>query len=158
MEALKGYCYSLIVITVCTTVVMLIAPEKSGLMKYVKWIAALSVTATLIIPLRNIGGEIKIDLDSEYATTAREQKSGRELILSALSDEIADSVENILYERFELVCKSVKVEINSDETENVSIEKITVYVPTKSRFLISDIRTYLKELYLCEIEVRSSDD
>ena len=159
MDALKAYCYSLIVITVCSAVVMLIVPEKNGIKKYVRWLTALSVTATLIIPLKDIGTDIKIDISTESFTTSDDKKSGHELIICAFNNEIKDAVINAVTDRFKLICDDVDADISYDEkTNTVSLEIITLSINNRSEFLHSDLKRYLKDLFVCDIEVKGENE
>lgn len=132
------------------TVIMLLVPENSNLIKYVKWITALCVVIVLISPILNINGKLNINDYTEEEKTIDE--STTEIIINEFKNRVEKTVSEMIAERFNIKCKNVTLDLNTNDIENIYIDKITVGLDTSSKFLKSDISGYLCEKLLCRVE------
>ena len=152
MGFIKNYCYSLTVISVTVSVIMLLAPENTRIIKYVRWITSLCVILVLTVPILKLGGEITIN-NFNNGQTKPIYESGQELIINEFKSEISDIVYELINDKFNVGSSDIKVELNTQDVENISINEISLNLNTNSRFLKADAEKFLKEKFLCEINI-----
>lgn len=152
MVFVKNYCYSLTTIALAVTVIMLMAPENTRIIKYVRWITSLCVILVLIVPILNFSGEITFN-NFKNGQTASVKENVQELIINEFKAEISDIVCELINDKFNINSSDINIDLNAEDIENISINKISLNLNTKSRFLKSDVEKYLKEKFLCEINI-----
>ena len=152
MQHLKEYCYALIIVSLISTLIILLAPTNSKLIKYLRWITALCVTAVLISPILNLSGDIEFTV-FKNGDPSFDYENANDMILKEFSNKLSKSAKELVSEKFNVNCTSVDIEIISDDIEAVVLKKIKVLIDTESSFLKADIKKYLKEKLSCEIEI-----
>ena len=152
MVFVKNYYYSLTTIALAVTVIMLMAPENTRIIKYVRWITSLCVILVLIVPILNFSGEITFN-NFKNGQTASVKENGQELIINEFKAEISDIVCELINDKFNINSSDINIDLNAEDIENISINKISLNLNVKSRFLKSDVEKYLKEKFLCEINI-----
>jgi len=150
MAGLKNYCYSLIIISVIATIIMLLAPNNGKTTKYLQWICALCITGYMIAPILKLTGKIEFNL-SNPDTESVYIENGNALILNEFESVLCDTVKDLVYDRFDVKCKNIEVHIINDDIESISLESISIDVDTESNFLKADVKRYLNEKLSCEI-------
>ena len=134
MSALKSYCYSLIIVSIIATLIILLAPTNSRVIKYLRWISALCVTTVLISPVLNLSKKTEFIL-SESEEIIYRQENPNDLILKEFKSKLSDSVKELVSDKFNVDCNSVNIEIISEDIEAISLEKIGLSINTNSVFL-----------------------
>ncbi|MBQ3100842.1 MAG: hypothetical protein IJC50_07630 [Clostridia bacterium] len=152
MGSIKNYCYSLIVISVTVTVIMLLSPENTRIIKYVRWITSLCIILILTAPISKLGADIEFN-DYTQGQVNSVKENAQELIIEEFKIKISDTVFKLINERFKIESSNIIVNLNTDDVENIYINNIGLSLNTKSKFLKSDVEGFLKEKFLCEINI-----
>jgi len=125
--------------------------------KYLRFLAALSVIAVMISPLKELSGiDLTLAWDNEtmaFLDTATEQEANSHFV-ERCCELISSDIETVLEEKFALKDCTVELEVDKNDILNVKINevKIKINVP-----LNEDEREYLakeiSEMMLCEVYV-----
>lgn len=161
MDGFRSYTFSLVLISLSSSVVIMLAPEKAGLMKYVRWITALCITAALLLPITSIGRLAGEKLNSTYENSKKPQYDLTEtnnLIISSLENKLSESISSMVANKFEVEVSECNIELDCSDIEYIKLNAISIRVGTKSQFLLSDIEKYLSRELECKVDVKREND
>ena len=160
MIGFRSYAFSLVLISVSSSVVIMLAPERSGLIKYVRWITALCITAALLFPITSAGRGIEIGLNNKYSSVTGDRydlHETNELIIDSLKDELTKKISSMVKSKFGAEVIECSVTLNCNDIENISVTNISLAISTKSSFLISDVKKYLSKTFETVVFVKGAD-
>lgn len=156
MEWFKTYCTSLIVVVVCASVIMLLAPENEKIRKYVRFVTALCITASILFPIKGIlGTEAKIDIPESIDGADVESKYN-EVLLSEIKKRISDNITELVKNKFDTETISCEICIEIDGDNVLTLKSIDVEVNTKSKFLCGDIKNEIEKIYQCDVKCETN--
>ncbi len=160
MEGIRGFVYSVLVISVSGAVITMFSPEKSGVSKYLQFLVSIVVTSALLFPLCSAVG--KLPELSAYDIEFDVEESDASIYIRTVAEQACKNVEKALsedlYDRFDIMPTSVAVCGNGD-AEELLIESISVYYAEEKELLYSDTVNYLKDIFgeECEVNVMYED-
>ena len=158
MSALGQYCFSAVAVTVASSILLALAPDKQNIKKYLQFLCGLCICMTLISPIKNVPFELNdIVFKSIDYETVSDGEEYRQLQLNQLKNELADTVIEAIENKFGIVCNKCNIEI-IDEDENIILNSISIDIDTKSEFMKSDVKKYLENQFECEIDFFESEN
>ena len=154
MQNVKGYCLSLIIISVCVGICILFAPDGRSSGKQLRFIGALCITFFLISPLRGlISAEIEAFDLPEIKVSEIEDSASREIISDAAEKIIAQDAQAYITENFDVNCIMCTAHLKNCGEGIVQLDYILLEVDISSDFLTDEIKSALSEKYSCSVYI-----
>lgn len=149
---MNTYFSSVLGTAVLSAVINLVIPNEKKTGKYIRFILGMITILTLIRPFFDLGGLPEFpDIDTSEVTA-----DPRELIVENTEKLIEEDITNELFSRFRIskdYC-AVTVNLNSDDYENITPEKILITLKSYGAWGDkSAIENYFSEKYFCTVEV-----
>lgn len=160
MEGIRGFVYSVLVISVSGAVITMFSPENRGVSKYLQFLVSIVVTSVLLFPLCSVVG--KLPELTEYDIVFEVEDSDASVYIQTVAEEACENIEKTLtdnlYERFDIMPVRVEVYSNGDAAD-LLIERISVYYNKENRLLYSDTIIFLEDMFgeECEVDVMYED-
>lgn len=153
MEEIKSYISTLIIVSITTGAINILAPDGS-IKKYIKYLISLTIVIILLLPFKDLIYTIPKMLES-YQVEFDESDlnlmvSNENLMINYTLQEIKNNIKELLSNRFMIKIDDIEIEYSINES--VDITKIIVYSDCNDLFA-SDIRKYLSDVMYCEIKV-----
>lgn len=160
MEVVKEYFLCVMSAAVAAGIIGMLAPEGSGVGKYVKFAVSLCVLLSVLAPLRpaieylyalsETDAEMMIDESIEKYTD-----STNKLIIEQNVNVVINTIKQKLLEKFDIPAHECEVSVDTkEESGEVSVSKITVVLSGYSMWKDpKEISSFVSELCGCECEV-----
>ena len=153
MDGFRTYTLTLVLISVAASLVIILAPQKHDLIRYVRWITSLCITATMLLPLTSIGRDVGFELQFGQNHIPNELDTidtTNELISNALKEEIIKNIKLLINNKFNVNVRNCSVEIDSKEVDNIVVDRIEFSLDTNNKFICSDAVKYIKGVFECD--------
>lgn len=157
MESVRGYIFSLMIVSVCCGVVSILTPDNSSINKYVQFILSLIVTVILLSPISSvlkvfpelIDNGINIDITDDQI----EAFDYVDPLITQTLDIISEELKIQIKSKFGVEPEDVLVYCDSDDIENIIINKALVIYDSENKLLFSDTQRFVSSLIGQECEV-----
>ena len=158
MQELRSFCWSLIAVSLCAGVCLILAPDGRPSVRYLRFICALCITALIVTPLKNaIGGlshTISIPDVTEYSQDAQNYP---ELLTAETARELEAEAEKYVSEKYGVKAVECKADIERTGEYEIRLNGMYVTIDTKSDYLLSEIKKSLSDTFGCEVYAKKTD-
>ena len=162
MTSIREYIFSLMIISISCAAVNMLTADNSSVSKYVRFLVSLIVTTVLLSPLQSAVGEIpELFIDDIEISFDGDDESVMVYADPVIEEACRQLEEEIIYElenRLSATPARVQLLCNTDDIENIVIEKISVIYPEYNKMLFSDTEKYIEDTMECECEVVEADE
>ena len=159
---MNKYVNTIFISTFVSGIVLTLAPEKSKLKKYLKFITSLISILCIMSPLITFFtnfDNIKTNIQNQINNFIISEKidASNSLILSTSKEKISENIISVLSNKFDIDENEISIELITDESDlsSIKIEKINVLLSGKASWSdAKKIESYLKDQIGGEINVK----
>ena len=157
MEKIREYIFSIMIVSLSGAAVNMLAPENSNLSKYVHFLIALVISLVMLSPLYSFIYELPDIFDKEYIQKSEYSISSdlvsENAIIAETIEIMKKEVETAIESRFNCDVKEIEIICNTDDIEKIYITYIKISYEKENKYLFSDTKKYITDLFNCECEV-----
>lgn len=158
MGIVREYIFSLMIVSACCGIVSILAPDNTSLNKYVHFLISLIVTVILLSPIDSVLGLIPELMDSsiniEIANDENDSYDYTEALIKETCDNISEEIKLQIRNKFNVEPNEVVVCCDTDDIENITVNKIDITYSSDNELLFRDTVKYVVDLMGDDCEVR----
>ncbi|MBE6574557.1 MAG: hypothetical protein E7652_09245 [Ruminococcaceae bacterium] len=157
MQGIREYVFSIMVITISSAALNMLAPEGKSISKYLHFLCALAVCCVILMPINSVFDTLPhifdIDTESVEAGTEEYDRAYIDSLISKSIEIIEKDIKDSVEKKLECKVSCVSVEYNADDVSNIRIDRVRIGYKNENKYLFSDTENYVSELCDCECEV-----
>lgn len=129
---MNSYLYSIIIIAVITGILKSVTSDmRSGVKKYINYLASLVMITVILIPFANITRSIAdiknniLNISNDFLKNEYINNSNS-IIINTGKEKIAEGIKSALISRFSFDERDIHISVNTDETNITAVKIISV--------------------------------
>ena len=151
MEEINKYIFLALSVSICSGIIMKLAPSAASLYKYVRFVTSITVLAVIAVPIIGLAREATNAMGAlkDYNTGIEGEMDEGDILL-IYENITSDAAEALLKEKLGVECQiNVSLFLNGDDIE---IEGITFSYVNGTLEEKEKIKSFLRESFKCSVE------
>lgn len=151
MEEINKYIFLALSVSICSGIIMKLAPSTASLDKYVRFVTSITVLAVIAVPIIGLAREATNAMGAlkDYNTGIEGEMDEGDILL-IYENITSDAAEALLKEKLGVECQiNVSLFLNGDDIE---IEGITFSYVNGTLEEKEKIKSFLRESFKCSVE------
>ncbi len=119
---MKELLFSIMSVSVCAAIISMLSPENESIKKQISFVCALTICASLSLPIIRVIKGDRIDLDLSLPSAEETDSSvAVEKIIELASDEICKKMESIAERHYGIKNAALTLHLDTTDKENIII-------------------------------------
>lgn len=156
MDGLKSYIFSIMIVSVTAAAINILAPEKGDIPKYMQFLLAIIISCVILLPVSSLLVTLPDIFNIEY-TKELSCFDENELYPNKLVSEticiIENNISSEISKKFNTTPLLVNISCNTEDIDNIIIERIKIIFDKENKLMFSDIKKYIENIFECEVIV-----